>query len=534
MHSVLASPELLERILSFHGAGENARYALVCRAWVEPARATIWHKVDKPCALLKLLGAPECTVRQREHRMPLPLAHNVQRFNEIAVHVRVLCLGKGPKYCIGSITDAMSQVNSACNMPLLPGLRVLDAASMELSPGGEIPFLCHKLRHLTIQLPSSRSGRTLVNSINDAVFRASGISSLAVVASYLTRPSALQFEQVLMTLPATFSRLCTLSLPLYFLTPNLFARLATTSLTDILFSTCARSHDNRGDPRDVLLGPFTHHDVLSVGTPFAQLTQLALCTDLANLIPVLNNNRFPVHNLVLIVIRAARQPAHADIHALCTILAQRGGGLRTVCMHLAPPRNSRNDTWPAPDQSERLTLGDVFPLCSITGLRRLVLTHARSLGILDTGIDLFCASLPRLETLVLNPSPATDDSPFLTLSSLSVVARHCPLIRILALHVDATANIPPPTHSPITFAHLETLDLLSSRLCPETRRTVALFLASILPEPICMSNGGYDSLDEAQPEHQYREEWTSLQESISFMSTQRLQLAMLSGLAAQT
>ncbi|KZV59000.1 hypothetical protein PENSPDRAFT_672666 [Peniophora sp. CONT] len=124
----------------------RAKRLVVCRAWVEPAQGTIWHKVDKPCALLKLLGAPECTVRQREH------------------------------------------VNSACNMPLLPGLRVLDAASMELSPGGEIPFLCQKLQHLTIQLPSLRSGRTLVNSINDAVFRASRISSLAVVASYLTCP----------------------------------------------------------------------------------------------------------------------------------------------------------------------------------------------------------------------------------------------------------------------------------------------------------------------------------------------------------
>ncbi|KZV63705.1 hypothetical protein PENSPDRAFT_691432 [Peniophora sp. CONT] len=480
--NVFMIAELRDEIMEYDKS-VAAKVALLQKGFVESARRIIWRDVDEPCALFKLIAPVHCPQDPRdEHEFildELPTQEALRKLAAIAGLVHTLC--QSSHTCAASVRQILAIVCQTQGRPLLPNLLSLDAATMGLALGTEIPLLCASLTSLTCILPSEYHMRSLSDTIDDYVRFAAGLESITFITLANPEEHGDSTFNALARLAERLPHLQAVNLPVYYLTDTVLCKLASSTVSTLGFSHCDYSL-NSGDPVDVLPACWMSDPGSLPHGSFASLRVLALCATLEAVAALINHPHFPSMQLLDLTVRAVQHEPAESVQQLHLAIGAHCLSLKSLCLNLSPPIDPNEALWPAGVDASQFGLDALIPLVNVHTLEQFSIVHRRPLQVADGELATLCIGWPRMQYLALNPVPSTQEPPTLTLLSLIDVAHHCPDIRELALYVNAAHNSAYPTgHAPHRFsASLARLCIAASHINQSTRQSVAAFLSRVL------------------------------------------------------
>lgn len=334
-----------------------------------------------------------------------------------------------------------------------------------------LAFMHQRVKHLGLHLYRSEQS-SLTGYIREVCARCKDVTALEL---RLAEPMR-EFEDEVSILLRGLSRLQKISLPIYCLTSRLLTELSRLQqLEAITLGDPARA--DPGDRADVTeLIPAFANDA------FPALRSLSFGAQVANATQLLLSSPFP-SRLIELHLKSVVTATPESLRELFMVIRDRCISLVELSVdYIIAPDSPL--LFPPPPLDQRPSLECFRPLFYARSLRVFELRWDYALNLTDDDIDEFARNWPSLESLQLNAEPVPEaNGPGLTLRALLPFARHCPNIRHLGLHIDAT-TVPSlhrhPHHQDLPpFRRLQTLAVGLSAIA--RAEPVTLFLSQILP-----------------------------------------------------
>ncbi len=202
------------------------------------------------------------------------------------------------------------------------------------------------------------------------------------------------------------------------------------------------------------------------------------------------NLEFAPTNLTSLHVDSAIFETVSSIHGLLSMVADTCQMLKS----LALVSSSSDIAYAAQaDDAEQygITFNHLKPVLKMANLRSLEIFHHHPLALTEEDIEIFAASWPSLENLILNDEPVVLKESNLTAAALLPFARHCPDLIRLGLFIDTSSvetTLSPFTTSPfVPFKRLKYLSVGASVI--NDGNPVALYLSRILPLGCTVDSG---------------------------------------------
>ncbi|KAI0350796.1 hypothetical protein OH77DRAFT_1498896 [Trametes cingulata] len=483
--------ELLVMIFSYLDARALSRTACVCKHWSEIALDCLWNEVTdlrRALTVLAPLSLRQERASSSSGRAPSayafkrPLtADDWQRFQRYSHRVRRL---RHDQRQVRSSTEkakrhvplhpkVFDELSATCPYPdIFPNLHSLTWFSCAASRQHlSLTFMHRRVKHLGLHMYRSEP-HSLTAFLQQVCSRCVGVTSLEL---RLAEPMR-HLEDDVIVLLRGFYQLQHLSLPIFSLTPRVLAELST--LKHVVAITVGHpAQAEPGDRRDVAdFSPTIPED------GFITLRSLAFAAQLQDATRVLTTTLFPAR-LTRLHIKTVSIATPIALYEFFCIVKDKCISLVDLSVdYIISPDSSIAS--PPPPLQDRPSITTFRPLFSARSVRVFELRWDYALNLSDEDVEEFASSWPSLESLQLHPEPVPEpDGPRLSLRALIPFARHCPNLRYLALHIDASQP-PELPHLPcpsgiVPFSRLETLAVGLSAITKI--EPVTLFLSQLLP-----------------------------------------------------
>ncbi|KAF9000305.1 hypothetical protein BDQ17DRAFT_1245744 [Cyathus striatus] len=463
-------------IFSFLDHRANARNALVCKRWLEPALDTLWRDVDELYGLFSLLAPLKCDIDERSYEFARPPdASGWKRFSFYSRRVRKLTYEPETmkRQLLQSVFDDAARTRTSLNM--LPNLKTLHWSG-ELSIC--VPFMHSNIKHFVMVLPSPNSTRDLGTFFDDVAMRMPALRTLDIRSVIPMH----EIESDMIRLLSGLLKLRKVIFPRYYFTTHIAESMS--RLPDLGIIEFQYFHEQGwGDQDDTAV----FYPVLKEGA-FPSLWDLSFTVCYADAGRFLSIPFAPT-NLTMLYIDSEKTETASAIHEVLTIVSENCQLLTALALvSLRDPSQELDDE----DDEYRITMDTIKPLLSCPNLTSLEFVHQFPVRISQDDVELLASSWPSLESLVLNNEPVYLDKADLTLAALIPFAKHCPKLRDLGLFLDAssTLSIPPPDPSlgyP-TFRCLHRLGMGVSIILDPT--PVSHFLSQVIGNENCELESG--------------------------------------------
>ncbi|EMD36117.1 hypothetical protein CERSUDRAFT_156889 [Gelatoporia subvermispora B] len=473
--------ELLELVFSQLDDRSLARVACVCRLWSDIALDILWREVDDLHRLISLLAPfrkPEQVTDLQKFRRSL-VPNDWEQFQRYARRVRRLThdqfSGRSKsRYLNPSVFDEMAR--TCPRAEILPSLHSLAWYGGSYDRQEKSIFFMHsKIKRLSLQLHASPE---VTSYIGQAAARASSaehvefrlIGAMQDVEGYLAP-----------ALP-NFRNLQSISFPMHGLTSGVLTALSRMRHLRTI-SLNPPTESGNGERNDVM----TFAPSLSSAS-LPALRRISFSAQIPHASHFLCGAFVPA-NLVYLYLQSVVVCETHEVEHLFDVVRTRCHSLveLSVDFIIGPGSPLRV---PGPPLDERPGLRTLSPLFGAKRLTKFEFRWDYPLNLGDPDIALLALEWPALEVLVLNPEPIMEVvRPALTLNAFLPLARHCPRLRKLGLHIDAT-TVPTPNVSgrpAVPFQCLETLMLGVSPIVAV--ESAALFLSQLLPLGCELSSG---------------------------------------------
>lgn len=327
-------------------------------------------------------------------------------------------------------------------------------------------------------------GAQLLTSVCDSIIdRLPNIRTMSI--DFARNP---QVETQLMGLFSRMSKLERVILPLYGLSPSLLYGLShSNTLTTIgilgNIVPCSNEFPVPGDEAE-FLGPTVFEYPKCA---FGALSSLSFWTpSLAIASSLLRSTEFPLHNMGILFLRIPNVMATKgiDVQHFLESVSAHAVELVELTLWLTPAEQVHQERY---SPSVKVGLCGLLPISDFPSLRKFVIHHSSALDLTDVEYRRLAQRLPKIETLILNPSPTVLGHTSVPINILCGFAEFCPLLREVGVYVDCTRVVDP--HVGAVFgANFRTLDLGRSRLpfhwMDNAYASTATYLAGILQSSV--------------------------------------------------
>lgn len=408
--------------------------------------------------------------------MELPDAARWKRFEHYSLRVRRLVYNHtaSPEKILQRIAfDDVARTRIKLN--ILPNMHTLIwKGPLCLS----VMFMHAGVKSFDIWLPDDLEEVSPQPFFQDIVERMPNITNLSI-RSYV---AVKDVEPDLANLISRLIKLHTVTFPQFYLTSKITEALSVLpNLNVIEFQYL--SEQGFGNVDDVM--PYTPDLTENAFPTLWDYSLTAAFDDLTRFF----NLEFAPTNLTSLYIDSFLLETTTSIHRLLSIVADTCQMLKLLA--LVSIRDVASVALADDAEQYSITFNHLKPILKLANLRSLEILHHYPLALKEEDTEIFAASWPSLESLILNDEPVLLKESNLTAAALLPFARHCPDLIRLGLFLDTSSIetlVTPFTTLPfVPFKRLKHLSMGVSIIKDEN--LVALYLSHVLPLGCTIDSG---------------------------------------------